>query len=320
MKLGVFTALFANKSLDDVLEYATSLKLDTVEIGTGNYPGDPHCPVDDLLRKPSELKTWKQKFDDKGIEISALSCHGNVLHPNPKFALQNVETLKKTIKLAGKLGIETVIDFSGCPGDSDNAKSPNWVTCAWPPDFAEIVEWQWEKKVIPFWKRMAKTAANEGVNLAFEMHPGFVVYNTETLLRLRHECGDNIGTNFDPSHLFWQGIDPLVALRELKNCIFHVHGKDTALEPYNIAKNGVLDTKNYRNIVERSWVFRTVGYGHGPEWWAKFISALRTFNYDGTISIEHEDALMSIEEGFEKAVALLQNLLMKKDIPEMWWA
>lgn len=320
MKLGVFTALFADRTLDDVLEYATSLGLDTLEIGTGNYPGNPHCPIDDLLRKPSELKEWKQKFEDKGIEISALSCHGNALHPDPKFALQNVETLKKTIKLAGKLGIETVIDFSGCPGDSDDAKAPNWVTCPWPPDFTDVVEWQWEKKVIPFWKRMAKTAAKEGVKLAFEMHPGFVVYNTETMLRLRHECGDNIGANFDPSHLFWQGMDPIASLRELKDCIFHVHGKDTAVEPYNVAKNGVLDTKDYGNIAERSWVFRTIGYGHGPEWWAKFISALRTYGYDGVISIEHEDGLMSIEEGLEKAVALLQNLLMKEDMPEMWWA
>ncbi len=320
MKLGVFTALFADRSLDDVLDYAAKLGLDALEIGTGNYPGDPHCPIDELLRKSSALKTWKEKFDQRGIIISALSCHGNALHPNAKFARQNAETLKKTIRLARKLGIKTVIDFSGCPGDSDTSRHPNWVTCPWPPDFARVLEWQWEKKVIPFWKKMADRAADQGVRIAFEMHPGFVVYNPETLLRLRAACGKNIGANFYPSHLFWQGMDPIACVRELKGCIYHVHGKDTALAQYNIAKNGVLDTKDYGNIAERSWVFRTIGYGHGPEWWARFISELRTYGYDGVISIEHEDALMSIEEGFEKAVRLLQSLLIKEKMPKMWWA
>lgn len=320
MKLGVLTALFADRPLDKVIAYAKQLGLDCLEIGTGNYPGNPHCPIDELLASASALNTWKRKFDDAGLAISALSCHGNALHPDSAFAKASGDTLKKTIRLAEKLGVNTVIDFSGCPGDSDKARYPNWVTCPWPPDFLSILEWQWEKKAIPFWSKMAAFAKDRGINIAFEMHPGFIVYNPETMLRLRNACGNNLGANFDPSHLFWQGMDPIACVRELRGCIFHVHGKDTALAQYNIARNGVLDTKNYGNIPDRSWVFRTIGYGHGIEWWARFISELRTYGYDGAVSIEHEDGLMGINEGFEKAVAVLKQALMKEKMPKMWWA
>jgi len=322
MKLGVFLAAFGNQTFDKALDYAQASGLDAVEVGTGNYPGDPHCPVDVLLKNKSKLATWKAKVADRGLEISALSCHGNSLHPNKAFAKKNHDTRRKSILLAEKLGVKTVVDFSGCPGDSDKAIKPNWVTCPWPPDFSEILEWQWEKKVIPYWKAEAKFAANHGVNLAFEMHPGFVVYNTETMLRLRKECGKNIGANFDPSHLFWQGMDPLMSLKVLgmNKALFHVHGKDCRVDPQNTALNGVLDTKHYGDELNRSWIFRTIGYGHGAEFWTDFVSILRTVGYDGVISIEHEDSLMSQNEGFQKAVSFLKTILLTEKLGAMWWA
>jgi len=322
MKLGVFLAAFGDQKFDKALDYAKDSGLDAVEVGTGNYPGDPHCPVDALLKNKRKLAAWKAKVDDRGLAISALSCHGNSLHPNKAFAKKNHDVRRKTIQLAEKLGIGVVVDFSGCPGESDKAAKPNWVTCPWPPDFAEIVEWQWAKKVIPYWTKEAKFAADHGVRLAFEMHPGFVVYNTETMLRLRKECGKNIGANFDPSHLFWQGMDPLVSLKALgkANAVFHVHGKDCRIDPQNTALNGVLDTKHYGDELNRSWIFRTIGYGHGEEFWTDFVSILRTIGYDGTISIEHEDSLMSQNEGFQKAVAFLQRVLLKEKLGGMWWA
>ncbi len=320
MKLGVFTVLFGQQSLEEALDYIVKSGLQAVEIGTGNYPGDAHCPLDELVRSKAKARAWKKKITSRGLVISALSCHGNPLHPNKGFAKQNHDTWRKTVRLAEMIGVKTVVNFSGCPGDSDRAKYPNWVTCPWPPDFSEIVEWQWEKKVIPYWRKEAKFAANHGVRVAFEMHPGFVVYNTETMLRLRAECGRNIGANFDPSHLFWQGMDPIACLRALKGCLYHVHAKDCRVDPLNAATVGVLDTKPYTDEINRGWIFRTVGYGHGPEFWKDFVSTLRLIGYDGALSIEHEDSLMSVNEGFQKAVEFLKDVLLYEKPGAMWWA
>jgi sugar phosphate isomerase/epimerase len=214
-----------------------------------------------------------------------------------------------------------VIDFSGCPGSDEKSTKPNWVTCPWPPDYLEILEWQWAKKVIPYWTKQAKFAADNGVKMAFEAHPGFVVYNPETLLKLRKECGANIGANFDPSHFFWQGIDPVDAVRALGGkAIFHVHAKDSKVYTQNATVNGVLDTKHYGDELNRSWIFRTVGYGHSIEWWKDFASTLRMVGYDGAISIEHEDSLMSRTEGLKKAVDVLKQCLIFDKKTAITWA
>ncbi len=320
MKLGVFMAAFGQQKFEQALDYIKDSGLDAVEIGTGGYPGGPHCPVVSLLKSKKKLDEWKAKVPDRGLEISALSCHGNPLHPNKALAKNHHDAHRNTVKLAEKLGVKTVVNFSGCPGASEKATRPNWVTCPWPEDFSEIVEWQWEKKGIPYWKAEARFAKNHGVRIGFEMHPGFVVYNTETMLRLRKECGNNLGANFDPSHLFWQGMDPLVSVKKLGNAIFHVHAKDCRVDPQNTAENGVLDTKHYSDELNRSWIFRTVGYGHGAEFWTDFVSTLRAVGYDGVMSIEHEDSLMSMNEGFQKAVSFLQGVLLKEKVGAIWWA
>jgi sugar phosphate isomerase/epimerase len=212
-----------------------------------------------------------------------------------------------------------VITFSGCPGDGPDARYPNWVTCPWPPDFRAIVEWQWNERVLPYWREQAAFAESHGVRVAIEPHPGFVVYNAETLLRLRAECGPAIGANFDPSHFFWQSIDPIVAARELRGAIYHVHAKDTRIDKVNTDRNGVLDTKPYTEVPERSWVFRTVGYGHDALFWKDLISALRLAGYDRVLSIEHEDSQMSKVEGLRKAAAFLQECIISDPPPVAWW-
>jgi sugar phosphate isomerase/epimerase len=315
----VFTALLAKLNLDQVLAKLKPLGVNTVELGTGNYPGDPHCKLS-MLKDKSALKDFKAKLEDHGFSISALSCHSNPLHPNKARAKADQEVSRQTILLAEKLGVPVVIDFSGCPGDSDNAKQPNWVTCPWPPDYLEVLEWQWEKKVIPYWKKHAKFAADHGVKIAIEMHPGFVAYSPETMLKLRDAAGPNVGCNYDPSHMFWQGIDPIAAIRVLKGVIFHVHAKDTQIYPQNLPKTGVLDVKPYKDEANRAWIFRTVGYGHGAEWWNEFVSTLRMFGYDYVLSIEHEDSLMSVDEGLSKAIQFLNNVALKEKPAEMWWA
>jgi sugar phosphate isomerase/epimerase len=320
MKLGVLTALFAKMSINDVIKYVTKLGLEAVEIGTGNYPGSPHINVSELLSNTQKIKEYKKKISDNGLEISALSCHGNPLHPDKSLAEAHHKVHRNTVVLAEKLGVKTVINFSGCPGGSENDTTPNWIVCPWPDDFSKIVKWQWEEKVIPYWEKEAKFANDHGVRIAFEMHPGFVVYNTETLLRLRKECGKNIGANFDPSHLFWQGIDPINSLLKLKGAVFHVHAKDCKIDAENTKVNGVLDTKPYGDEINRSWIFRTVGYGHSESFWRDFVSTLRLIGYDGVLSIEHEDSLMSSNEGFEKAVYFLKEIILKEKPGAMWWA
>ncbi|MFC1724567.1 sugar phosphate isomerase/epimerase family protein [candidate division KSB1 bacterium] len=320
MKIGVFTALFADMSLDEVLDYVSKVGLEALELGTGNYPGAAHINVKELLASDQKIKEYKTKIKDKGLEISALSCHGNPLHPDKDIADDHHNIHRDTVLLASKMGIDTVINFSGCPGGSEKDKYPNWVTCPWPDDFSEIVKWQWEEKVIPYWKQEAKFADDHGIKLAFEMHPGFVVYNTESMIRLRESCGKNIGANFDPSHLFWQGMDPIMSLKELEGAVFHVHAKDCRVDLYNTSINGVLDIKSYGDEKHRSWIFRTVGYGHSEDFWRDFVSTLRLIGYDGVLSIEHEDSLMSSDEGLKKAVQFLKGIVLKEKPGAMFWA
>ena len=318
MRVGVFTALLAQMSLDDVIVKLKSLGVSTVELGTGNYPGDPHCKLS-MLEDRAARGDFKRKLDDNGVSISALSCHGNPLHPDAARARREQDVSKRTIRLAEKLGVPVVIDFSGCPGDSDRAKYPNWVTCPWPPEYLDVLAWQWDKKVAPYWTRQAKFAADHGVKIAIEMHPGFVAYSPETLLRLRSIAGKTIGCNYDPSHMFWQGIDPVAAIRVLDDAIVHVHAKDTQIYPVNLPRTGVLDTKSYTDERNRSWIFRTCGYGHDEGWWKEFISTLRMFGYDYVLSIEHEDSLLSPEEGLRKAAAFLNGIVIQEQPTAPWW-
>ena len=324
MKLGVLTNLVANLSLDEALKYFSGLGIQMVEIGAGGYPGNAHANPAILLNDDAKLQEFKDTIAKYNMEISALSCHGNPVHPNKEIAAAFDKDIRDTILLAEKLGIHQINTFSGCPGDSENSKYPNWVTCPWPEDFSQILEWQWNEVLIPYWKNMVEFAKAHGVNkIALELHPGFCVYNTHSLLKLRHAVGPEIGANFDPSHLIWQGMDPVACIRELgkENAIFHFHAKDTRVDKYNTAVNGVLDTRPYGDEINRSWIFRSCGYGNDTLYWKDIISALRMVGYDYAISIEHEDSLVSQNEGLFKAVEFLKGVLTFEDkMSNMWWA
>ena len=320
MKIGAFAVLLKARPLEEALAYLKSLGLGAVEIGTGGYIGDAHAKPAELLADSGRLAAFERVIAQSGLEISALSCHGNPLHPQAAIANAHRQQFRDTVLLAERLGVSAVVTFSGCPGDSDNALHPNWVTCPWPTDFTEIVNWQWQEKVIPYWREEAAFCRAHGVRVAIEMHPGFVVYSASTMLRLREAVGEEIGANYDPSHLFWQGADPIEVIRTLGSVIYHVHAKDTAIDPINTRRDGVLDTTPYNQIAQRSWVFRTVGYGHGVEFWKQLVSALRLVGYDHVLSIEHEDGLLSPREGLEKAAKLLQEAVVTEQPGAMWWA
>ena len=320
MKLGVFTVLFGSKPFEEMLDYVVDLGLEAVEIGTGAYPGNAYCRPEELLGSESRLRAFKEAITRRGLVISALSCHGNPLHPRRERAAVDHEVFIKTLELAKRLGVETVITFSGCPGGDPQATQPNWIVSPWPPEFSEMLEWQWKERVVPYWTEAAGAARAAGVRVAIEMHPNFVAYNPESMLRLRDVAPDVIGCNFDPSHMIWQQVDSVAAVRALAGSIFHVHAKDCRLDRANTMANGVLDSKNYTREMERSWIFRTVGYGSDAIFWKDLISNLRMAGYDHVISIEHEDSLMSGNEGLKKAVSFLTPLLIAEPAGEAYWA
>lgn len=320
MKLGVFAVMFSSMKFEKALDYIASVGVEAVEIGCGGYVGDAHCKPAQLLTDAKATAKLKKAVDSRGLTISALSAHANPLHPDPKIGDAHRTAVKNGIKMAAKLGVDTFVTFSGCPGGGPDDKTPNWVTCPWPPDFSATVKWQWETVLIPYWKETIKFAEDQGVKVAIEMHPGFCVYAVEHVLALREAVGSTyLGVNFDPSHLFWQGVDPVHAIRALGDAIFHFHAKDTIIDPINATLNGVLDTKPYDQFIKRSWIFRTVGYGHGEEVWRAMVSNLRLVGYDGALSIEHEDGLMTQNEGFEKAAHFLKNVIIKENAGKAWW-
>ncbi len=322
MKLGVLTNLFGKMSLEEALTKFEALGIEAAEIGCGGYPGKAHCDPKILLNDQKALDEFKATLARHHIELSNLSAHGNPVHPDKKIAKEFHDDFIDAVLLAEKLGVDTVVTFSGCPGGSPDDKTPNWATCAWPEDFRTVLKYQWDEVLIPYWKKTAAFAKEHGVTkIAFEMHPGFCVYNPETLLRLRAAVGDVIGANFDPSHLIWQGIDPVAAIRALEGAIYHFHAKDTKIDKYNVAKFGVLDTKHYSDEAHRSWIFRSVGYGNGLDYWRDIISALRLVGYDKVMSIEHEDSLMTPEEGLRHAVEFLKESIIKDPKPgSISWA
>jgi sugar phosphate isomerase/epimerase len=329
MKLGVMAALFGGMSFDEALQICTDVDLDAIEIPVGCYPGSPFFEPKDVLASEPLQKEILEKVRDCGLEVSGLAVHGNPVHPDPQRAKADHEAFVTAVELAPKLGTDVVITFSGCPGGSADDRMPNWVTCAWPPDYLEILNYQWDEVLVPYWAEQAKLLKDRGVRVAWEAHPGFCVYNPDTLIRLSKlatkEAGIRgktpLGANLDPSHFFWQGIDPIEAARVLGEAklLYYVHAKDTELDRHQGPINGYLDARPYDQLTRRSWTFRTCGFGHGDEFWKPFVSMLKRYGYDGVLSIEHEDPLMSVEEGFVKAVSYLSEVLIEEQAGKAWW-
>ncbi|PYU50827.1 MAG: hypothetical protein DMG53_02480, partial [Acidobacteria bacterium] len=237
--IGVFDPVYDRLSLDAMLDKVSALGLEAMEIGTGGYPNNPHCPLDDLIDDRGKAKAWLKKFEDRGIHVATLSCHGNPIHPDAKHAQRDIDTFHKTVRLAEILDVRVIVGFSGCPGGTPQDTQPNWITYRWPPEYAKMQDWQWKEKVVPYWRDAAKFAREHGVKrLALEMHPNFVVYNPRTLMKLREAAGEEIGANCDLSHLFWQGCDPVEVIHFLgkQGALFHAHMKDTVFFAENVNK------------------------------------------------------------------------------------
>jgi len=321
MKLGVFTPLFNDLSFEEMIEEAANKGLGAVEIGTGGNPGNAHLDIDKLLASSDARKEYQRKLDDKGLEISAFSTHNNPISPDEQTAKEADESLRKTIKLASLMNVPVVNGFSGVGAGNETDTQVNWPTSPWPNEYTDSYNYQWEEELIPYWEEINQEAKAAGVKIGIEMHGGFLVHTPYTMLKLREAAGDAIGVNYDPSHMWWQGIDPVAAIKILgeENTIYHFHAKDTYLDQENINMHGLTDMQPYADVKSRAWTFRSVGTGHSLEDWSDMISMLRIYGYDHVISIEHEDPLMSVDEGFTRAVTNLQSLMIEEQPGEMWW-
>ncbi len=311
--IGVFDPVYNDLSLDEMLDKISALGIEAVEIGTGGYPGTKHCPIAELLADPAKAKAWKKKFEDRKILVATLSCHGNPVHPDPKLAARDDEYFRNSVLLAERLEVPVIVGFSGCPGGSPEDKMPNWATYRWPPEFDQTLKYQWNEKVIPYWKQAVKFARAHGIRkIALEMHPNFVVFNPKTLMKLRNAVGEEIGANCDLSHLFWQGCDPVEVIRYLgqQGALYHAHMKDTVIVQDVARRFGVLNfpEEPEEKATDGSVYFRAVGYGHGAHVWKEIVKAYMDIDYQGIMSIENEDPILTGEVGVERALYVLKNV------------
>ncbi len=310
MKLGFVSDSLGGMSFEDMLDNASRMGVSGVEVNTCGWSTAPHFDLQTMLGDAGARKTFAAAFADRGLEVISLNANGNPLHPTDP---DQGEGLKDTIRVAGAMGIKTVCTMSGLPAGSPSDTMPNWVVSSWPPETQEILRYQWDEKLIPFWSEIASLAREHGVErIALELHGNQCVYNVPSLHKLREAVGPVIGANLDPSHLFWMGADPLVAAEALGDAIYHVHAKDTMLNGPVQATTSLLENGSLMDIPARSWSYITLGFGHGEEWWRQFCYRLKMAGYDGWLSIEHEDVLLNSLEGLEKSVDLLKGVMPGK--------
>ncbi|MGY5811761.1 sugar phosphate isomerase/epimerase family protein [Rhizobium sp. LEGMi198b] len=307
MKLGMVSDSLGGMPLNDLLDNAARMDLSGVEVNTCGWSTAPHFRLKEMLGNKTAQKEFLTTFSDRRLEVISLNANGNPLHPTDPA---QGEGLKDTIRVAGEMGIKMVCTMSGLPAGNPNDTMPNWVVSSWPPETQAILKYQWEEKLFPFWTDIVQLAKECGVEkIALEMHGNQCVYNVPSLFKLRNEVGPIVGANLDPSHLFWMGADPLIAAEALGNAVYHVHAKDTFLNGPTQAITSLLENGSLTDIPARSWSYITLGFGHGEEWWRQFCYRLKMSGYDGWLSIEHEDVLLSSLEGLEKSVALLKGVM-----------
>lgn len=308
MQIGLVTDSLGHLGFEALLATAAELGVQTLEFGCGGWSAAPHLNLERLLADDAARATFAAQLRAHGLEISALNCSGNPLAPGAHGRAHD-RVVRQTLQLARQLGIRRVVLMSGLPGGPGD-QNANWITTAWPPEGAAILRYQWEEVALPYWRALAQEARENGVErLCVEQHAHQLVYNTETLLRLREAAGEIVGVNLDPSHALWMGGDPLRAIRHLRGAIYHVHAKDTRVDPHNRELNTLLETKANDRVAERAWNYVTLGYGQPEVWWRDFVTQLRLNGYDDVLSIEHEDHSLPPLEGVRKAIALLRNVI-----------
>ncbi len=307
MELGLYTDSVGHLSFEGALDVAARIGATGVEIAAGGQSPAPHLRVFEVLDDTRRRARFAAAITERGLRLAALNCSAWPLHP--AVGPDHVEIIRATIRLAGLLGVRKIVTMSGTPGDGRDSTTINWAFYPWPPDAVALRERQWAEAV-PLWRELGQYAVDHGVErIAFELHPLHLVYNVPTLLRMREAVGAIIGANVDPSHMFWQQMDPLAVVQALGPAVHHVHLKDTQLVPEQVALAGVLDGRPFSNPGERAWVFRTIGRSHGRDFWMAFVQELRAAGYDDVLSIENEDVTQPAVEGVEEAATFMRPLI-----------
>ncbi|HEY8805337.1 MAG TPA: sugar phosphate isomerase/epimerase [Clostridium sp.] len=311
MKLSYCSDSLGKLPFDEMLDKVQSMDIHYVEMTTGGWSPAPHIRIDELLGDSTKLEAFKKALRDHDIEIAALNCSGNPLDPG-KLGEEHKAVTEKTMELCKLLGVKKVVMMSGLPAGAPGDKIPNWITytVSWPSSLQDVMNYQWNEVAIPYWKNLVKKAEECGVEkIALENFSSQLVYNPETLFKLRDAVGPMIGLNLDPSHLMWMGADPIAAARALGDAIYHVHGKDVRMERGMVEVNGLLETKVVTDVANRAWNYVAVGCGKDLQWWKEFFSVVKMMGYDDHVSLEMEDLTMSVEAGLKTSVDALKQTL-----------
>ena len=326
MKLGAYTACLHDRSLDETLKILGELGLTSAEINAGGFIPAPHLPIDDILASAGAREDYLGRFAQAGITLTGLNVNGNPLNPDPAVGPRHAADLHRAIEVAAALGVKRVVTMSGLPGGEPGGRTANWVVNPWDSQYLDILDYQWQQVAIPFWKDLNARAAAADVKVCIEMHPHNLVFNPPTLQRLVEQTNaTHVGAEMDPSHLFWQGMDPVTCVQYLGDLVFHAAAKDTRINPGNANVYGVLDDRFARTPADANplnlggtntlnqwpknpaWEFVAVGRGHGvDDFWVPFLQALHAVDPDIAVNIEHEDQAFDQVEGLRLAA---ENLL-----------
>ena len=312
MKAGLFTNCFKDKTWEEVCIFASEVGLTSLEVGAGALNGKSHCDPAEIMKEDSGPRDFVRTAEKHGIEIGSLSCMGNPVHPDKKIADEHAADLVAVIEFSSRIGVKVVNGFAGVPGAGPDALYPNWIGLPYPPEYTGYAKWQWEEKLLPFWKEMSGKLKKHNITYGFEMHPGDSVYNTSTLIKIRDAIGENMGCCFDPTHLFWQRIDPVRSILALGDAVINVHAQDMNYNVKKIELDGVLDYTDYEDYENRAWHFKIPGYGHDENFWKNIVSALRRVGFDGSLNVEHQDSMMSYREGFTKSAEFLKRIIFNE--------
>ena len=326
MKLGVYNAILHDRPLPEALKVIADLGLSGIEINTGGFLPPVHVPdMDEILVSDAARDDYLGLFEGTGVSITGLNCNGNPLHPKPEIGAKHAEDVRRSIRLAHRLGQDRVVTMSGLPGGEPGATVPNWVVNAWNSASLDVLDHQWGI-VADFWRETDRMAADHGVKVALELHPQNVVFNTADVRKLIELTGaTHVGVELDASHLFWQQMDPVAVVRELGPLVLHAAAKDVRINRENAALYGVLDNSFRRLSPEEdrthlggdewanewpknsAWDFVALGRGHDTAFWAEFLAALQEVDPDMAVNIEHEDVSLGRIEGLEVAAGVLKE-------------
>jgi sugar phosphate isomerase/epimerase len=321
MKLGINTAFIMTFDVEDGLRFAANLGMHVAEVATcGIAFNNKYCRLDQLTSDEGELHRWQDTYARHGIKVVSLSAHGAPLTPNKEIADEYRRQFRLACQFAERIGVKKMTLIAGTPEGAEGDTCPVWITQQVEvPFYRKILEWQWEKRLIPYWKEQGKIAADHGVTLCFENQVGDMLHSPVQIRRFHEEIGAVSACNFDISHIWAQGMDPIEALRYLGDLVQHVHIKDTLIHNHNLRLKGFTDSTYPTKPLERAYTFTIPGWGHDDGVWREVIATLRLISYDDILSMEMECEYMNIEEGLKKAVAFLNPIVLETPIGKRWW-